>query len=68
MISTRTHNLVGQAATGTCASRVSRQSVPAARVWLGDYAVPTTAIKPAIEMFADHANLSVTRRLKEPSP
>jgi hypothetical protein len=64
---TRTHNLVGQAATGTCASRVSRQSVLAARVWSLGYVVPTTATKPVIPMFAEHANNS-TRRLKEPSP
>lgn len=67
MMDTRTHNLVGQAATGTCASVVSRPSVPAARVWSLGYVVPTTATKPGIEMFADHANVP-TRRLKEPSP
>lgn len=64
---TRTHNLVGQAATGRCASRLSRQSVPAARVWSFGYVVPTAATKPVITMSADHANLE-TRRLKEPSP
>lgn len=66
MLNTGTHNLVGQAATGTCASAVSRLSVPAARVWSLGYVVPTTATKP-IPMFADHANVP-TRRLKEPSP
>lgn len=65
MLETCTHNLVGQAATGTCASHVSRQSVPAARVWSLGYVVPT-ATKP-IPMFADHVNVR-TRRLKEPSP
>jgi len=73
MLETCTHNLVGQAATGTCASLVSRQSVPAARVWSLGYVVATTTIKPVItkfdgRAFEDHANVSMTRRLKEPSP
>ena len=61
---TRTHNLVGRPAAGVCASRVV-SVVSTGQAWSATYA--TQAIKPAMGMFADHANLP-TRRLKEPSP